>query len=95
MIHLALEAWAPQLHAMSPCRVLLRPDNTLTLAAINRQTSTSPLIRKLLLRTLRLGAELGPQLAAKHIPGVENIRADRLSREKPPPGTRFIYDRQR
>ena len=93
MIHLALEAWAPQLRAMSPCRVLLRTDNTLTLAAINRQTSTSPLIRKLLLRTLRLGAALGLQLAAKHIPGVENIRADRLSRETPPPGTRFIYDR--
>ena len=58
----------------------------------NRQTSASrsPLIRKLLLRTFRLGADLGLQLAAKHIPWVKNIRADRLSREKPPPGTHFI-----
>ena len=60
--------------------VLLRTDNISTVAYINKMTGQSDPLYNLGRAIANLSKELNIELMAQHIPGVENITADRLSR---------------
>jgi len=76
-IVLAVELWAKELqnkHIECHC------DNLAVVYAINKQTAKDPhlmkLIRRLVIQTLRFNIFF----SARHIPGLRNVIADKLSR---------------
>ncbi|KAK3276881.1 hypothetical protein CYMTET_15075 [Cymbomonas tetramitiformis] len=73
----AVELLAPQLEGS---RVLLRTDNTTTMSIVNRQGTTSPGLWPIVDRMFKVAIRHDLDLAAEHIPGVENRLADGLSR---------------
>ena len=74
---LSAQRWGP-LWANS--RVLVRSDNSTTVSCINRGTSRSPLIMKLMRYMFWLSAGYNFHLIALHVPGTENSLADKISR---------------
>jgi ribonuclease HI len=62
--------------------ILIRSDNTATCYNINRQAAGETL-RPALSSLLRFADKAGIQLTAEHVLGVDNVRADRLSRISP------------
>ncbi|KAK3278614.1 hypothetical protein CYMTET_13454 [Cymbomonas tetramitiformis] len=61
-------------------RVLLRTDNTTTMSITNRQGTMSPELWPIVDRMFKAAIRHDLDLAAEHIPGVENGLADGLSR---------------
>ena len=80
---LALEHWGPELQRRGATRVLLRTDNTVTMSVINKKKTRGPSLEQWLQRLLELERKYGLDVAARHIPGVDNTLADALSRWKP------------
>jgi ribonuclease HI len=62
--------------------ILIRSDNTATCYNIKRQAAGKTLIPALS-SLLRFADKVGLQLTAEHVPGVDNVWADRLSRISP------------
>lgn len=78
----AVERYGPELQRLGHTRVLLRTDNTTTASVFNRKASGAVHLRPLLARLLAAEARYGLCVAARHIPGVDNGLADRLSRDR-------------
>jgi len=70
--------WGPELRGR---RVLLRTDNITTAASVNRLSTRHETLRPLVDELLELVQRFGIQLRARHIPGLRNWLADRLSRQ--------------
>jgi hypothetical protein len=62
------------------CRVLVRSDNMTTVAALNRRSHILPHLDAILAQVRSLCEEHKLDIAAQHIPGVQNELADALSR---------------
>jgi hypothetical protein len=73
-----LERWGPQLRGR---RILVRTDNMTTMKVINKLTTASADLKPLAERIYALATEFDIDVRARHIPGLKNILADRLSRE--------------
>ena len=78
-IVVAVEVWGPEWKNQSIC---FMTDNEALVHIINKQTSRDPrvmtLLRKLVLCCLRLNVHF----TARHVPGRENVLADKLSRSQ-------------
>ncbi|PNH00721.1 Enzymatic polyprotein [Tetrabaena socialis] len=74
----AVQSWAPQLAGR---RVLIRCDNTQAVAAINHGSTRVRDGRSISQQLAELSIQHGFELRSEHIAGVENVRADRLSRQ--------------
>ena len=74
----ALQSWAV---ALSGKRVLVRCDNTQAVAAITRGSTRITEGRPIARQIAALAIQFGFEIRAEHIRGVENGRADRLSRQ--------------
>ncbi len=74
----ALETWAPSL---SGRRVLIRCDNTQAVAAVAYGSTRVPEGRPIARRIAELAVQHGFEVRAEHVAGVDNGRADRLSRQ--------------
>jgi ribonuclease HI len=74
----ALQTWAPKLRGR---KVLVRCDNTQAVAAVNHGSTRVREGRSLCRQLAELAISAGFELRAEHIAGVENVRADRLSRQ--------------
>ena len=77
IVLLMLQEWGELLRGK---RVLVRSDNTTTVSVVNRGVSTATCLQDLGDTIYTLAQNLGIQLAARHIPGLKNGLADRLSR---------------
>ena len=86
-----LREWGERLRGK---RVLVRSDNTTTVSVVNRGVSSSPDLQELGDAIYHLAQSLGIQLAARHIPGLKNGLADRLSRNLDVYRTRDLGDWQ-
>ena len=75
---LMLRQWGESLRGR---RVLVRSDNTTTVSTVNRGFSPHPELLPLANSIHDLAQSLGISLAARHIPGLKNGLADRLSRD--------------
>ena len=75
---LMLRQWGESLR---DCRVLVRSDNTTTVSSVNRGFSPYPDLGPVADEIHALAHSLGIRLAARHIPGLKNGLADRLSRD--------------
>lgn len=76
-IVVALELWAP---CMKDRRICFWSDNESVVMAVNRLSSSSLLVLALLRRLVLLYLKFNIFFRARHIPGVDNIIADALSR---------------
>jgi hypothetical protein len=68
--------------ADSVTSILIRSDNTTTCYDINRQAACETLVPAQL-SVLRFADRIGLQLTAEHLPGTDNVWADRLRRTLP------------
>ena len=73
-----VERWGA---ANSNGRILIRTDNTTTAAVVNKLVTDSPDLSPLCQRLIDVSREHNVDVKARHIPGLKNILADRLSRE--------------
>ncbi|XRB21013.1 reverse transcriptase domain-containing protein [Pseudoscourfieldia marina] len=82
----ALELWAPCLAGVqsNPTRVLLRTDNTTTMAVFNKRASAVEAYQALIQRLNAVIDKYHLDVAAQHIRGVDNQLADQLSRQFTP-----------
>jgi hypothetical protein len=64
----------------SGSHILVRSDNSATIAAINKGSSKSVELLSIVERLFWLGVKYNFRLSAKFIPGLENVLADRISR---------------
>jgi hypothetical protein len=62
------------------CHILVRSDNVSTVSAVNRSTSRSSEMMKIVKELFWVSVEHGFKLSAKHLPGKLNVLADCLSR---------------
>jgi hypothetical protein len=76
-----LEHWGPELQRRRVKRVLIRTDNITTAAAINKLSSRWPDLRPLAEAFADVSRRCQLQVRARHIRGLHNLLADRLSRE--------------
>lgn len=76
-IVLALEFWGPDL---KNSKVLFMTDNEAVAAVINKQSSKDKILMKLIRRLVVSALTNNIYFRAKHIPGKQNVVADRLSR---------------
>jgi ribonuclease HI len=78
-VQMALRHFAEDLDVMDKPAILVQSDNSATVADINRQSASGTLTPHLLdlIATVK---KMGIQLQAVHIPGLDNDKADRLSR---------------
>ena len=67
-------------HLWTNKRVLVMSDNSTTVAGVNRGSSRSPVIMKYLRYMFWLSAVYNFRLTAMHIPGADNVLADKISR---------------
>ena len=67
-------------HLWANKRVLVMSDNSTTVAGVNRGSSRSPVIMKYLRYMFWLSAVYNFRLTAMHIPGADNVLADKISR---------------
>ena len=79
----ALEEWGPVLQAQGHRRVLLRIDNTTAASILTKKNTRSDHLEPLLRRAQLVERRYGLEVAARHISGVANTLADRISRWKP------------
>lgn len=76
-IFVGLRRWGPQWRGR---RVLVRTDSSAAMAAVNKGTSPSPALMRLIYLIKEQELLFDISLRARHIPGVVNVRADGLSR---------------
>jgi hypothetical protein len=74
---LALRRWGPQL---VDCHVRIRSDNSATVAALNKSTSRSDSLMPHIREIFWLCVQYNISISSVHIPGSENVLADRISR---------------
>ena len=74
---LALRCWGPELENQ---HVRVRSDNVVTVSALNKPTSRSPVLMPHVKEIFWLCVKYNVYLSCVHIPGVENLLADRISR---------------
>ena len=78
MVPYAIRHWGPLLGR--GCRVLFRLDNQAAVGAVNLGASMSPPVQALLSDLRDLLHRHGVHLVARYLPGLENSRADTISR---------------
>lgn len=83
----ALRAWAPQLGGK---HVLVHCDNTQAVAAVNHGSTRIREGRDISRQLAELVVRYGFELRAVHIRGVDNVRADQLSRRLPKAATQQL-----
>ena len=74
---LAARRWG---HLLAGRHILVRSDNVSTVSAVNRSTSRSSDMMKIVKELFWVSVEYGFKLSAKHLPGKLNVLADCLSR---------------
>ena len=74
---LALERWGP---CLSGCHVKVQSDNVATVSALNKTTSRSVSLMPHVRNLFWLSVKFDVTITSVHIPGCENILADRISR---------------
>ncbi len=74
-----LKRWGPEMPRGQ--RVLIRTDNITTAACVNKQSTKHATLRPLVSELVQLVSDLGLDVRARHIPGLKNLLADRLSRQ--------------
>ena len=74
---LALERWGPKL---AGCHVKIQSDNVATVSSLNKTTSRSAALMPHIRNLFWLGVKFDVTVSSVHIPGSENILADRISR---------------
>jgi hypothetical protein len=74
---LALRRWGPCLENV---HLRVRSDNMATVSALNKSTSRSPVLMPHIKEIFWLCVKFNIHLSSVHIPGVENLLADRISR---------------
>ena len=86
-IVLAAEHWCM---AWQNKRVLVICDNSTSVSCINRGTSRSPLLMKYLRYMFWLSVVYNFRLTAMHVPGVDNVLADKISRLHEPYSRHYL-----
>ena len=76
-IYLAAKRWGPQ---WANHHVIVHCDNQAAVAMINKGTTANPIIMSWLRHLFWLSAIHNFRLTAVYVPGIDNIRADRISR---------------
>ena len=66
-------------HLWSGAHILVRSNNAATVASINKGTSRSGEMLKIVEKLFWISVKFNFLLTAKFIPGVENVLADRIS----------------
>ena len=74
---IAAERWG---HLWSGSHILVRSDNTTTVAAINKGSSRSVELLLIIQKLFWLSVEHGFKLSASYLPGTMNVLSDRISR---------------
>jgi hypothetical protein len=74
---IAVERWG---HLWGGLHIMVRSDNGATVAAINNNTSKSPELLALIRELYWLSVKHDFRLSASHIPGVDNVLSDGISR---------------
>lgn len=77
IVSLAVNRWA---HLWANCMVVVHSDNITALAGLNKGTSKSPLAMKGLREIFWLSNAYNFTIGGVHIPGVDNAKADAISR---------------
>ena len=77
-------------HLCTNKHVLVMSDNSTTVAGVNRGSSRSPVIMKYLRYMFWLSAVYNFRLTAMHIPGTDNVLADKISRLHEPYSKHFL-----
>ncbi|XP_071948797.1 uncharacterized protein [Antedon mediterranea] len=78
-IVIALEIWG---HELANRRILFRCDNSAVVAVINKKSAKDKTLMRLIRRLVLICLQYNIQFRAMHIPGVDNVLADLLSRKK-------------
>ena len=76
-VYLSLMRWGAELSHKHVC---VRSDNMTTVSALNKSTSRSVAIMPLVREIVWVCVKYGITVTSRHIPGVENVFADRLPR---------------
>ena len=76
-IYLAVRRWGPQ---WANHHVIIHCDNQAAVAMINKGTTANPIVMSWLRHPFWLSAIHNFRLTAVYVPGIDNIRADRISR---------------
>ena len=76
-IYLAVRRWGPQ---WANHHVIIHCDNQAAVAMINKGTTANPIVMSWLRHLFWLSAIHNFRLTAVYVPGIDNIRADRISR---------------
>jgi len=84
---LAAQRWGP---LWANKHVLVLSDNSTTVAGINRGSSRSVLLMKYLRHIFWLSAMFNFRLKAVHVPGEDNVLADRISRLHEPNARQYL-----
>ena len=77
-------------HLWTNKHVLVMSDNSTTVAGVNRGSSRSPVIMKYLRYMFWLSAVYNFRLTAMHIPGTDNVFADKISRLHEPYSRHYL-----
>ena len=86
---LSAQRWC---HQWANKRVLVRSDNMTTVSGVNRGTTRSPLIMTLIRYMFWLSAVYNFRIVALHVPGSDNVIADKISRLHEPYSQHYLYD---
>ena len=76
-VHVAAEKWGPK---WAGKHILVRSDNSATVASLNKGTSRSVDMLEIIQQIFWLSVRYGFKLSAVHLPGHLNILSDRISR---------------
>ena len=76
-VKIAVERWG---HKWKGLHIMVRSDNGATVAAVNNASSRSPELLTLIHELYWLSVKYDFKLSASHIPGVENVLSDGISR---------------
>jgi hypothetical protein len=76
-VKIAVERWGPLWKGL---HIMVRSDNSATVAAVNNTTSKSPELLSLIRELYWLSVKFDFKLSASHIPGVDNVLSDAISR---------------
>ena len=92
---IALQWWGPSWQASGLRRILAFSDNTAAVGCMNKLRSSRPGMDQICQRIRELLAQYGLEVVAVHIPGVQNVLADGLSRGTIAPCTsEFSFSRR-
>jgi hypothetical protein len=76
-VFLALKRWGPVSQHQHVC---IRSDNMATVSALNKSTSRSVVLMPWVREIFWVSVEFDVTITSRHIPGIDNVLADRISR---------------